>query len=121
MRSKYVLIGNRRVHYVTEVELTFQCPYCLAMETLFLEDGLLTEAGHWKQVKGKVYHRNCARPAKIIDMSRRNICIPSNTSALLMNILEQRQETVGQLATGACLELAVKYQGVRKKIPRHSH
>lgn len=31
------------------------------------------------------------------------------------------RNTVGQLATGACLELAVKYQGVRKNIPRHSH
>ena len=31
------------------------------------------------------------------------------------------RDTVGQLATGACLELAVKYQGVRKNIPRHSH
>jgi dihydroxy-acid dehydratase len=29
--------------------------------------------------------------------------------------------TVGQLATGACLELAVKYQGLRRNIPRHSH
>lgn len=28
---------------------------------------------------------------------------------------------VGQSATGACLELAVKYQGVGKHIPRHSH
>ncbi len=28
---------------------------------------------------------------------------------------------VGQLSTGACLELAVKYQDVRHNIPRHSH
>jgi dihydroxy-acid dehydratase len=31
------------------------------------------------------------------------------------------RDTVGQLATGACLELAVKYQRVRKNTPRHSH
>jgi dihydroxy-acid dehydratase len=31
------------------------------------------------------------------------------------------RDTVGQLATGACLEPAVKYQRVRKNIPRHSH
>ena len=31
------------------------------------------------------------------------------------------RDTVGQLATGACLELAVKYRDVRKNIPRHSH
>ena len=31
------------------------------------------------------------------------------------------RENVGQLATGACLELAVKYQRVRDDIPRHSH
>ena len=31
------------------------------------------------------------------------------------------RDTVGQLATGACLELAVKYQSVRDNLPRHSH
>ncbi len=31
------------------------------------------------------------------------------------------RDTVGQLATGACPELAVKYQGIGKNIPRHSH
>ncbi len=31
------------------------------------------------------------------------------------------RDTVGQLATGACLEAAVKYQEVRRNIPRHSH
>ena len=31
------------------------------------------------------------------------------------------RDTVGQLADGACIELAVKYQDVRKNIPRHSH
>jgi dihydroxy-acid dehydratase len=31
------------------------------------------------------------------------------------------RDTVGQLADGACIELAVKYQNVRKNIPRHSH
>ncbi|NKB69869.1 MAG: dihydroxy-acid dehydratase [Candidatus Latescibacteria bacterium] len=31
------------------------------------------------------------------------------------------RENVGQLSQGACLELAVKYQGVGKNIPRHSH
>lgn len=31
------------------------------------------------------------------------------------------RDNVGQLATGACLELAVKYQNVRENIPRHSH
>ena len=31
------------------------------------------------------------------------------------------RDNVGQLATGACLELAVKYQNVKDNIPRHSH
>ena len=31
------------------------------------------------------------------------------------------RDTVGQLADGACLELAVKYQRVRENTPRHSH
>lgn len=31
------------------------------------------------------------------------------------------RDHVGQLATGAVIELAVKYQGVRHNIPRHSH
>jgi len=31
------------------------------------------------------------------------------------------RNTVGQLSTGACIELAVTYQGVRHHIPRHSH
>jgi dihydroxy-acid dehydratase len=31
------------------------------------------------------------------------------------------RDTVGQLETGACMELAVKYQGVAKVLPRHNH
>ena len=31
------------------------------------------------------------------------------------------REHVGQLSTGACLELAVKYQKIRDAVPRHSH
>jgi len=31
------------------------------------------------------------------------------------------RQTVGQLDTGACMELAVKYQRVREAVPRHSH
>ena len=31
------------------------------------------------------------------------------------------RQNVGQLADGACLELAVKYQNVRDNTPRHSH
>ena len=31
------------------------------------------------------------------------------------------RSTVGQLSTGACLEIATKYHGVAAKIPRHSH
>jgi dihydroxy-acid dehydratase len=31
------------------------------------------------------------------------------------------RENVGQLDSGACIELAVKYQNVRENIPRHSH
>jgi dihydroxy-acid dehydratase len=34
---------------------------------------------------------------------------------------ELYRATVGQLATGACLEKAVKYQKVRRNTPRHSH
>ena len=34
---------------------------------------------------------------------------------------ELYRDTVGQLETGACMEMAVKYQNVRKNIPRHSH
>ncbi|MBO9535224.1 IlvD/Edd family dehydratase [Herbaspirillum sp.] len=31
------------------------------------------------------------------------------------------RSTVGQLETGACMELAVKYQGVAQTLPRHNH
>lgn len=31
------------------------------------------------------------------------------------------RQNVGQLSTGACLELAVKYRDLRKVVPRHSH
>ncbi|EJM96387.1 IlvD/Edd family dehydratase [Herbaspirillum sp. YR522] len=31
------------------------------------------------------------------------------------------RSTVGQLETGACMELAVKYQGVGRVLPRHNH
>lgn len=34
---------------------------------------------------------------------------------------ELYRQTVGQLETGACMELAVKYLGIRRDIPRHSH
>jgi dihydroxy-acid dehydratase len=29
--------------------------------------------------------------------------------------------TVGQLDSGACMELAVKYRGVANDLPRHNH
>jgi dihydroxy-acid dehydratase len=48
--------------------------------------------------------------------------------ALVLPVLEHQtpwqeiyRSTVGQLATGGCLELATKYHGVAAKIPRHSH
>jgi dihydroxy-acid dehydratase len=31
------------------------------------------------------------------------------------------RSTVGQLDTGACMELAVKYRAVATKTPRHNH
>jgi hypothetical protein len=31
------------------------------------------------------------------------------------------RSTVGQLETGACMELALKYQGVAQTLPRHNH
>ena len=34
---------------------------------------------------------------------------------------EIHRSTVGQLATGACMELATKYRAVREKQPRHGH
>ncbi len=34
---------------------------------------------------------------------------------------ELYRDTVGQLATGGCLELAAKYRRVREAVPRHSH
>ncbi len=34
---------------------------------------------------------------------------------------ELYRQNVGQLATGACLEFAVKYRDIRKVVPRHSH
>lgn len=92
-------IGNQTAAYVQEIELTFQCPVCLALETLFLEDGTLTETRHWKQLKDKVYHRNCGRPARIINMTRRKMFIHSSTTVSLMRILEQRRETIGEFAT----------------------
>ena len=34
---------------------------------------------------------------------------------------ELYRSTVGQLETGACMELAVKYRGVADTLPRHNH
>jgi dihydroxy-acid dehydratase len=34
---------------------------------------------------------------------------------------ELYRANTGQLETGACLELAVKYRDLRKTVPRHSH
>ena len=34
---------------------------------------------------------------------------------------ELYRSTVGQLSTGATMEMAVKYRGVAKKTPRHNH
>jgi dihydroxy-acid dehydratase len=34
---------------------------------------------------------------------------------------ELYRSTVGQLDSGAVMEMAVKYQGVAKKTPRHNH
>ena len=99
MRTLSLPIRNHTADYVQSIELTFQCPVCLAIETLFLEDGMLTDTKHWKQFKGKIYHRDCGRPARLINLSKRNkMFIPSNTTILLVRMLEQRQETTGQFA-----------------------
>lgn len=97
-RTKILRIGYKEDNCVQEVELTFQCPVCLAIETLFIENGTLAPSRHWKYFRGRVYHRDCARPARLIDMSRRKLFVPANTSESLLCILKQRQETIGQFA-----------------------
>lgn len=82
-----------------EYEVTFQCPVCLAMETLVIETRSLLDSMHWKQRDSAVYHRECNRPATVISMSRRRIWLSSPTANFLIGILETKGTTVSSIAS----------------------
>lgn len=92
--------ASQKLDFRHEIEMTFQCPSCFTIETLFLEEGAITQTPHWTQVKGKIYHRDCRRPARLINMSRRVETLPSGTAILLARFIQRRQITLGQLAHG---------------------
>ncbi len=44
-------------------ETTYQCPMCMAMETLAFDADTLIRTQHWKQIGRQIYHRDCGRPS----------------------------------------------------------
>lgn len=89
------------LRYFSEREITFQCPGCLAMETLFFENGQLTGTKHWIQFEGSVYHRNCKKPSQAIDINRskQKIFLPANnTDHILLKMLISRGKKPSQIA-----------------------
>lgn len=98
VRAETSPAGTQSACYLQGAELTFQCPECLAIETLFLENGMLTGMLHWRLYKGKVFHRDCVMPARLIDLSRRKIMIHSSTTVFLLGEIAKKKETVGQFA-----------------------
>ena len=44
-------------------ERTYQCPVCLALETLTFDANTLIRTPHWKQIGRQIYHRECGRPS----------------------------------------------------------
>ena len=81
-----------------DLDVTFQCPVCLAMETLVIEKRALINSRHWKQRDSAVYHRECGKPATVISMSRRQYWLPSPTANLLIKVLETKYVTVSTIA-----------------------
>ena len=86
------------VKWGQEDELTFQCPVCHAIETIYFENGTLIKTRNWKQIKNNIYHRDCVKPAKLINMYGHKVFVRSNMAVFMLRILEQRQESIGQFA-----------------------
>ena len=95
MRTLYI---NHAPKEDEEYDVTFQCPVCLAIETLVIEKQSLMDSKHWRQQDTHVYHRDCGRPAAIISMSRRQIWLTSPTANFLTKILESDYVTISTIA-----------------------
>lgn len=99
MRTLDTILETRpSLGYRKSLEITFQCPVCLAIETLFFEDQRLTASHHWKVEDGKIYHRECGKPAVVISMTKRFMWMPSETAALLFRLIEQKIVTLSNIA-----------------------
>ena len=85
--------------YYIETEITFQCPVCLAIETLFVEEGQIVRTQHWRQVKGFVYHRNCGKHALPINMARRRMFVPPHTIFVILKKMQEKNEPIGHIAS----------------------
>ncbi len=99
MRIVSFPVINQKLDFRQEIEITFQCPACFAIETLFMEEGIITRTPHWTQVKDRVYHRNCRQPARLINMSRRVVLTPAGAMDVMLRFMRQRRVTPGQLAS----------------------
>ena len=81
-----------------DAEITFQCPVCLTVETLFLEKGMLVATQHWKYYRGMIYHRNCGKPANPVGMMKSELFLASSTSIMLARTMKENNETATQMA-----------------------
>jgi hypothetical protein len=81
-----------------EIERTYQCPICLAIETLSFFGNHLESTRNWKQIKGSIFHRDCGRPSMELRMSKFE---PQNHrfSYFLQTLMHRRKCLPNQLAS----------------------
>ena len=81
-----------------ENERTFQCPVCLAMETLTFVGNTPEWTGHWKQVGGRIYHRGCKKPSIQLSLNRNWLLPDELMGPFLKELMRNRRRLPSQLA-----------------------
>ncbi len=81
-----------------EIEKTYQCPVCLAIETLTFFGSTLGNTRNWKQRGSRVFHKDCGRPCNAIDGHRTRQLTSAFMTLFLKELMRQRGRLPSQLA-----------------------
>lgn len=99
MLTRTASTNNATTRYFRKnAEVTYQCPTCFAMETLFFEGGRLIKTRLWTQLEGNIYHHNCGRPSQPFASSK-VLLLSNNTDYILSKIAFEKQKRLSKLAS----------------------
>jgi DNA-binding XRE family transcriptional regulator len=98
LRTNILRNGNCKPVYLMEGEITVQCPRCLDIETLAIEEGRVIAVGHWRLFNGNIFHHNCEKPARMINMSGRKILVQPSENFDINLLFKKSGKTVKELA-----------------------